>query len=771
VHEVAPERRDSWVGFELGNEARLVGASIAAGWVPPLQEAEYLALGDLTVLFGPNGSGKSAVLRDLAERFRRPGELPPAAAPPTAPWAVEVLVLRVSPSVLSSVLQSRLEALATGQTLSSDFPNGFPNDGWEIDDAFRCPEGWEDQSPVDAWLDVLGSGNLAGTLEDRALVFDALRDSTTLMVQREESGWVRAYWCLDRTWAELPDRLSDALKRCEVATNTSRSNPSTGEWSPRLETSGAPILVAPIGYVQSTILPTVFFLSHQQGETRPTLRHSIARVLHAARSPRHGGLEPLPGPGQGSGTDHDDARLWLENAAAGSVGLHPWADRLVEAAEVLVNRGLPSFVHDALRVRVTVEPIADWRGGPSLDFWIESTQPWGFGREETKLPDGSRIVVVGPDHPRYDWEHLADGHRLWLELAVLEAACAIDVAGASHDDEHRSWVTVLAADQGYSHEELADALESQGTGPHLYLLDEPESHLHPMLARRAANWLRELASRPATQVVLATHSPYFLRGNANTLWHRVCPQTGDPQGSMPGAWRSSTLKQIRPHEIEAMSEFAAEMGYDHGELLTTVTLMLFVEGVADRAVLEGLFAAELHAAGVVVVPLHGAAKAKNKGIVEQELLLRFTAAQAALVFDNIHRDEIARLQDDAEYRETVKRKKGWSELQEMAHIIDQAIRSDRPVVPLPLPAHDIFDLLDESVIQRRFPLFPGHSAARTAASSSRWKDFLAERYGIDLITSPEVLFRDLASGMRANGVADDHPLAILRDEVLLLAAG
>jgi hypothetical protein len=55
------------------------------------------------------------------------------------------------------------------------------------------------------------------------------------------------------------------------------------------------------------------------------------------------------------------------------------------------------------------------------------------------------------------------------------------------------------------------------------------------------------------------------------------------------------------------------------------------------------------------------------------------------------------------------------------------------VQPFGLSVHDIFDLLDDAAIQRRFPQWPGHRAAREAFEASnetKLKVFNERQYGI-----------------------------------------
>jgi hypothetical protein len=226
-----------------------------------------------------------------------------------------------------------------------------------------------------------------------------------------------------------------------------------------------------------------------------------------------------------------------------------------------------------------------------------------------------------------------------------------------------------------------------------------------------------------------------------------------------------------PDEVDAFSVLAEEMGFDRGELLTSLLLVLFVEGEADLAVLNGLFRPELYAAGVGLIPIGGAVRAARKGIADSETLLRFTSVRVAVLFDNLERAGTARLLVDAQYRREAK-EAGSTELRAMAEVIKVAIEYERSVQPLALEAPDIFDLLDEDLLQQQFPRFPGHARARAASRGAKdgWKRYYSAHYGIDLLRHPE-LFGEIAREMRARQTPQDPRLAILLDDILRTARG
>lgn len=57
---------------------------------------------------------------------------------------------------------------------------------------------------------------------------------------------------------------------------------------------------------------------------------------------------------------------------------------------------------------------------------------------------------------------------------------------------------------------IPDSPEDPAFPGYLLLIDEPENALHPMAARAAQRHLYQLAKNPDWQVILTTHSPYFI---------------------------------------------------------------------------------------------------------------------------------------------------------------------------------------------------------------------------------------------------------------------
>jgi energy-coupling factor transporter ATP-binding protein EcfA2 len=742
-------------------QPRLIAATFFGGH--PLDYVPTLTLGaDLTVLLGPNGAGKSTALRSLAANLLHPLDDPASVSGARDLNAdLSLLFIELDFAALDTLLSAGLDRLNRGHTLTDDYPDGYPLAGWRRTTRARLPDGWSDQRPVDAWIRLL-EDSILDESDAAHSVLTALSRSTVVAVESVHTdGSVRAYWCLRSGVEELPPHLADALQALGLR---------QGELdiTDAMLATRAPAVAAPLGVIPSDVVPTIVSAPQGIDIALTVLRHSIATHIQAARRrvdanvPTILAEEPSPDP--------VDGPIWLEESEAGSFYLSDHASNSLIAAEHLVNRFLPPFVGKEFKVTLDITAVPYWTGGPELIAQI----------------DLDRKPMGEPSAHTHPLNQAADGHKLWLELAVHETSRVLYVASraldratatAEHDNSFEDAATLLdpatfvlpddepSSDGGW--EDLATWLEQQDTRSRVYVIDEPERHLHPVLERHAARWLMEFASRSGNQVVVATHSPMFLRLTGAVVWNFLDPGAGVPDPNVTDALPPTRISTFRPHEQDAFGALAETMGYDRGELLAGASLLLFVEGVSDMTVLHELFGAELHAAGVVVIPIHGAFRAEQKGVTDSEILMRFTAVRTGLLFDQLTSDEVRQLVTDAQFRMEALGSRS-TELKAMARVIQNAVALEREIVPLSIPVHDVFDLLDEELIRERYPSFPGHRTAREIAADRGWKHLYKERFGIDLLED-ELVFEEISRRMRETARVQHPALARLLHDILSAA--
>lgn len=288
----------------------------------------------------------------------------------------------------------------------------------------------------------------------------------------------------------------------------------------------------------------------------------------------------------------------------------------------------------------------------------------------------------------------------------------------------------------------------------LYLLDEPEQRLHPQLQRRAAAWLGELMQTWRSQCILATHSVAFI------------DMPGEPNVfSIVREGSASIVERFDLETFDAHAQFAREMGFDRGELLTRWRAFLFVEGRTDLAVLEELLGREIRDARICLLPVFG--HRNHAGLIDMATLTLGTAAPVAALFDAISDADVEQLRNaDARRRAEARGLSG--ELGTVANIIELELRREgRRVEIIGIGVPDIFDLLDEAVIRRLTSRhhggnrFPGHKAAREAfaaeggGNAAKYKTFIRDRFGV---STSERQMRLVAREMVRRGVPAPNEL-------------
>ena len=688
--------------------ARLTGATFFGG--PPLDYIVHLRLADLTVVLGPNGSGKSTALRgftsNMVGMLDDPATLSGLA---NVNADLSVLFLELDHPAVASVITEALEQVEQSRGLSETFPSGFPVGGWTTTD-LSLPVGWRDRAPIDVWVEVLrqASTDLKGA--DLELVLQELRQSRTIAVEPiAHQGRVRGYWCLPRD-----SDAADTVRRHRESPEADLGDPDVQEFDHLIIDDG-PVVLAPIGFVPSELIPTAVSVpSAQPDDVLGMVRHAIAEMVIAVRAVR-GDDSGFFAPATDIHGLHDDGPIWLAEADDGGVTTHPAVSAVLGYAGFMIEQQLPGFIADDVGVTVSIQAIGHWRGGPELTVTLRP----------------GVAVDLDDAAARYPLAEAADGHRIWLELAILETArrlhaSALAINRGLDEDSEPPQDDVSAGADTSSEDPVdfymetiapfADALESR---PRIYVIDEPERHLHPALGRQAARWLAEFAGEPGVQVLIATHSPHFLRLTGDAVWNYADPRVIADNPAQPLHERVTRIHPFSAHELTAFSQLADRMGFDRGELLAGVSLVLFVEGMTDRDVLEELFGREFHSAGVAIFPAGGAAEADRKGLADAEIVMRYTTALIAFLVDKVSNPQLARLQaDPAERRRVISSSsKNDPERRAMATILQTAAVLEREVVPLSVEVDDIFDLLDEGLLRERFPRFQGHAVARQGAGA------------------------------------------------------
>ena len=799
---------------------RLTGFAFAGGR-DPLDEG-YMELSDLTVVIGPNDAGKSSLLRHLQAHL---AAADPRSPSDRAPAGQAAFYLRLSEAELEVVAQFALSDLLGPHPRRGADGGPEEKQGSGSGRSFWRLGGWNPTDIDGRELDPTASflDGYIGLLADLGLtqpgapaseaVLSALRRSAlvALVVQRSSSeghSWgLNVYWCLP-SFPELSQGLQDELRESDLKSPSTKASVrdqgilvaamERADPTRHLRMPSAPVAVAPLGSVALPLLPRPVSVP----VSLDLLKQEVVRVAGPAIEHLVWGVhdriaeaeDDQPSP------ERHPVDFWLDGDGTGGRWVHEATDEVLAYLTRAGSQFLPAFISTRYSMAVFAADVMTWREG----------QP-------------AVLLSVSNRHSEamFDVNAAADGHRLWFQLALLEALAQLrawapvwnlfadnyvrsDLIADELEEEADSWTedhresydelsakatsarenadehkagydSLLAPVRnqnepisrdrtmdltqslgsrtrtlGAAHDHLDFVLASMGQG-RLYFIDEPEQHLHPRLQREAARWLESTLQEGDSQAVIATHSPAFMRARPGVAMTYLARPVDAP----------AAMKPFRSEDLQALSEIALDLGLDRGELLTMKSVFLFVEGRNDQVVMETLWSGELAEYGIAVVPIHSSSKLK--GIIDAEVLLRFSSAPAAAWLDRVSRHVAERLKADPDTADDIANdKKQFSdEERHLAQLMRTASEHDRVVEPLPHPGQDIFDLLHDEAIIACFPTFPGHSAANEAFDKAserrdglRRKDFYADAYDIE---DRESTFRAIATEMR---VRDLRPAAM-----------
>lgn len=705
---------------------RLIGYWFGEGEGPI--EGGWLPLGDLSVVMGANDAGKSRLLRRFAADLEAMAAPSDASAPPTALLFVELERSEFDHVLSATYWDQNLEPI---------------DDNWRGERAADRPF-WRalrgELDGVKLWIDDLRE-RFAGKRHSRT-VLRLLKDSRILAIRPlsepsvgAEGARLGLYWC-----APAVENLS-AAEATAIEAFTADAGARDVAIGP-----AAPTPVVAVGEFDGPLIPSPASLPGGEARLQEDAAEAVSQLLRAkwvvlkaaaddefrAAVARDGALrylDALPG--------LQDA--WLESADRYSAHLSTDACQAFELMTEAARKACAQFLASRYDLRIEPAPLREWAQGSPVRITLRLRPIHGTPGDSA--PTETSCFSLG---------QVADGLKLWAEFAVAEGIDAVrmrtldllkalpSVEGSDPDGEDLvscvAWAQRWLSTRGSHRVEGAPRArpsfgerlewwdgESWGYGTHsvtphalrlgrptLYLIDEPERHLNPRLVREAARWLEDWLAGHRAQAIVVSHAVAFLGAGERTRY--VLAERGAERAS---------LRAFSPDELTAMTDIAQSLGLDHGELLGMTKLLLFVEGQGDRAVLEALFGSRLRRAGIVVVPISGT---KNHPvIVEGDVLLRYCAHRAAVVFDKLNAACVGRLRRDRAFRREVYGKAS-TECKNMVQLLDAADRVERVLTPLPLEAPDMFDLLDDEVLRELFPSWPGHAEAQLAYGLERPRD-------------------------------------------------
>lgn len=250
---------------------------------------------------------------------------------------------------------------------------------------------------------------------------------------------------------------------------------------------------------------------------------------------------------------------WLERDG-NTISLRPTIEEACVDLTARINDLAPRFVSRSYEVRVVPHLPDEWRmlGGRRVSIRL---------RPHTQSED-------------FDLDVTSSGIGVWTSYAVSEA--------------------IRLAEEERQQQFPKRGVRAQIPGATVYVFDEPERHLHPLAQEEAAAWIAARA-REGAHIWLATHAVPFLRLPLGDVEYLKVTRSHD--------WQT-LIESITDDTLAAVAGSAGALGLPPVALIQLTRGWLVVEGEHDRQVLDAHYGRDLRQAGIQILPLRGAARAK-----------------------------------------------------------------------------------------------------------------------------------------------------------------
>ncbi|MCA1709339.1 MAG: AAA family ATPase, partial [Actinobacteria bacterium] len=325
---------------------------------------------------------------------------------------------------------------------------------------------------------------------------------------------------------------------------------------------------------------------------------------------------------------------WIEDESDGTARLRADITALVAKIASQANELLPPFVRDLGSLAIGIERMSSW-----TDDAPRSVVRWRFSDRE------------GESH----FNMLGAGTRRWI-AASLEAAC---------EDILR--VTV-------------------GRPNPLYLIDEPEMHLHPLSQTEVLRWIEDRVAEGAT-AVLTTHSPLILATERESSRLIGLVRHGSHVGQVD-------ISDDLLDEIGSIDGLADAIGTDRVAALQLTRGILVVEGEHDRKVIKKFFGPELARARIRLLPIRGT---KNTMALADSELFASLGLRLCVMFDEVSDTVLA--SGDIAVAGSAEEKK----MLELLNAVEKLRRPGQEVKAVAFDLPDVMCALPLDGIRRAFP--------------------------------------------------------------------
>lgn len=278
-------------------------------------------------------------------------------------------------------------------------------------------------------------------------------------------------------------------------------------------------------------------------------------------------------------------------------------------------------------------------------------------------------VTLGPDDSSIPLASAAGGVLAWCTACLRFAAAQLRASRWAENDDART-IALTAP------EELAPSID--GSYPFLYLVDEPEAHLHPTARKEVVDVCDKLAQQSSGGVLVATHALEFV-GTQEMVSATYLVEGGIAQKLPPG--------------LPALRERSQQLGVSPGAVLMSARAVLCVEGPTDEWAVSTFAGDALNRSLVYILRLFGMERLADR-LPDLDLVFSLDIP-VYLLLDHVRRSKLREL---LERRSVGVHTKEEQELSRLA----QTLRGDRKATVLPMSKVDILRTVPDEAMARAF---------------------------------------------------------------------
>jgi len=241
----------------------------------------------------------------------------------------------------------------------------------------------------------------------------------------------------------------------------------------------------------------------------------------------------------------------------------------------------------AVRINARLAPLV-----PNASVRLTSTVP-----DFAPKLDATIATVVTIDGITNDVSRQGHGVQRAVMIAMFQAIVPdAELSRTTHTPQD-------GEDDATSEARLADTLS--GLPSIIVAIEEPELYQHPIRARTFARTLHELSQQPGVQVLLATHSPYFVQPEQFAALRRFTYTVGVTSVANASFASVAASSGISVDRVQKAITANVPTEFSEGFFADAVAL---VEGQTDRVVLEAAarkLGSDLDNRGVAILSVEG----------------------------------------------------------------------------------------------------------------------------------------------------------------------